>query len=246
MPDLAAHQHRFAVSLADGMPCEAGLSVYRNTIAAAALDALITGYPIVRRILGATAFDAFAHDYAAASPPISPVMATYGAGFGEWLEAQSVGRTLGYLPAVAEIDWMRAESHVAPDAEPIDAAELAQLPTEHWAADAVTLHPATRFAWFTLPAPSIWLAHLDEAAGEIAPEWKAEGILVTRPHGKVIARRIDAATHRVLFGLRLGEPILAAASAAAQLYPDADLAALFGELFVTGALSSLKRKGTRQ
>jgi hypothetical protein len=245
MLELDSYQRRFAVALADGLPREPGLAVYRNTLAAAAVEALAANYPTVRRILGATAFDAFAGDYAAAAPPANPVLAGYGAGFGDWLGRHGIGRTLAYLPSVAQIDWFWTESHIAADADPLDAGELATLPTEDWAAMAVTLHPATRFGYFPLPAPSIWLAHLNATPVEITPNWRAEGVLVTRCDGAVAVRLIDAATHRILSGLRLGEPIAEASGAAVLLYPDADITRAFSEILSSGALSSLKRNGLR-
>ena len=218
-------------------------AVYRNTAIKGAVDALGDNYPTVAMLLGEAMFRALAADHVMAAPPASPALAGYGAGFADWLEVQPICQALPYLSAIAQIDRFRTESHIASEGAALDPAALAAVSADTWSASAVTLHPATRFAWFSVPAPSIWLAHLDAPEGDIAPEWRSEGIVLTRLHGAVTARRITAAEHRILFGLRVGETIGRAAAAAAALYPQADITAAFREILASGALSSLKKKG---
>jgi len=243
MSDLAHFQRDFVAALGAAQPRNPALAVYRNTAIKGAVDALADNYPTVAMILGEATFRALAADHVAASPPSSPVLAGYGAGFPDWLELQPICQALPYLSGVAQIDRFRTESHIASDGAALDPTALAAVSAETWSASAVTLHPATRFAWFSVPAPSIWLAHLDAQEGDIAPEWRPEGIILTRLHGAVTARRIAAADHRILFGLRVGETIGQAATAAATLYPQADITAAFREILASGALSTLKKKG---
>jgi hypothetical protein len=243
MSDLAHFQRDFVAALDAAQPRNPALAVYRNTAIKGAVDALADNYPTVAMILGEAAFRALAADHVMASPPNSPVLAGYGAGFPDWLELQPICQALPYLSGVAQIDRFRTESHIASEGAALDPAALAAISAETWSASAVTLHPATRFAWFSVPAPSIWLAHLGVHEGDIAPEWRSEGIILTRLHGAVTARRIAAADHRILFGLRVGETIGQAATAAAALYPQADITAAFRDILAGGALSTLKKKG---
>lgn len=243
MPDLATYQRRFVDALDGTRPWHPALSVYRNTALKGAIDALADNHPTVSTILGATAFLALAADFVADVPPQSPVLADYGAGFGDWLEAQPIAQVLPYISAVAQIDRLRVESHLAAEADVLDPRALTAISAEHWSASGAVLHPATRFAWFTVPAPSIWLAHIADGDDDIAPEWRAEGVLVTRRFGAVTAYAINAAEHRILFGLRLGETVGQAAAVAATLYPDADISAAFRKILAGGALSSLRNKG---
>lgn len=243
MPDLATYQRQFVETIDGKRHGDPILSVYRNTSVKGAVDALADNYPTVLMIVGESAFAAIAVDFVVDCPPDSPVLAAYGAGFADWLEAQAIGRTLPYLSGVAQIDRLRVESHLAADGDVLDPAQLTAVSAEQWSSSAALLHPATRFGWFTVPAPSIWLAHLDPHAAEIAPEWRAEGALLTRRDGAVTAQRIGAAEHRILFGLRIGETISQAATAAAGLYPQADITGAFRDILSSGALSSLKTKG---
>jgi len=243
MSDLADYQRDFVAALDGGNGAPQLLAVYRNTTVKAAIDALADNYPTIAMILGGEAFVMLATEFVGDFPPESPVLAAYGAGFADWLKAHPFGEALPYISAIAEIDRFQTEAHLAADAPALSPAVIAGLSAETWSASTTVLHPATRVGWFTVPAPSIWLAHLEADAGEIAPAWIAEGVLVTRPDGAVVARRINAAQHRILSGLRIGETIGQAASATAALYPNADITGAFREILVSGAISALKTKG---
>ncbi|MBN8814383.1 MAG: putative DNA-binding domain-containing protein [Sphingomonas sp.] len=243
MPDLATYQRQFVETIDGKRHGDPILGVYRNTSVKGAIDALADNYQTVLMVVGESTFVALAIDFVADCPPDSPVLAAYGAGFADWLEMQGIGRTLPYLSGIAQIDRLRVESHLAADGDVLDPLQLTSVSAEQWSASAAVLHPATRFGWFAVPAPSIWLAHLDPHAAEIAPEWRAEGMLLTRREGAVIGQRIGAAEHRILFGLRIGETISQAATAAAGLYPHADITGAFRDILASCALSSLKTKG---
>ena len=239
MPDLAAFQAAFADKLARPSPVRDGVAVYRNNWLRATIDALGDLYPTVRRLLGEDAFEAVAQDYIPHAPPASPIFSRYGAGFSEFLCDQVWVTDLPYLPDIAAIDRLYLEALLAADAPPLDPAVLAGLGPTDWVTRKLRTHPAMRIGWFTTPAPSIWLAHRTaEDPGELAPEWRAEGILITRPGLTVEAREIERAEHRFLFGLRLGESVGEAAVATARLYPASDVAGLFARTLESGAIAA--------
>ena len=244
MPDLAAFQSRFATDLRDGRPrAPPGLAVYRNNVATAAIGALRSSFETVAMLLGDRAFDKLALDYFRAAPPPSPVLAAYGDGFADHVSRQPWLGELPYLADVARIDRLRCEAHLAADAEPFGFADLDALATDDWTRVRVALHPACRFGWFTTPATSIWLAHVDgEPAGPFEPDWRAEGVLVTRPDGAVITALVGRAEHRLLFGIWAGETVGEAAAAVATAYPHADISAAFARLIAGGALLSPRER----
>jgi hypothetical protein len=243
VPDLATFQLAFAGALSrtsrrGTLERQPGLAVYRNTAAIGLIDALRAAYPVTAEIVGTEAFDALAHDFARAHPPASPVLLHYGAGFAGFLAAQPWTSELPYLAGVAELERLASEAHVAADAEPLRFADLAALGAETWMALRLPLHPATRFAWLRTPAMTIWLAHRDPAGFDsLAPEWRAEGGLFTRPADAVEAVLIDAPAHRLLSGLRLGESVGEAARAVADIYPESDFPELFARLVNRGAFA---------
>ncbi len=243
MPDLATFQLAFAGALArrsrrGALERQPGLAVYRNNVAVGLIDALRAAFPVTAEIVGSDAFDALALDFASAFPPAGPVLLDYGARFADFLAGQPWTSELPYLAGVAELERLASESHIAADAEPLRFADLAALGAERWMALRLPLHPAARFAWLRTPAMTIWLAHRDPAGFDsLAPEWRAEGALFTRPADAVEAILIDAPAHRLLSGLRLGESVGQAARAVADIYPETDFLELFAFLVNRGAFA---------
>jgi hypothetical protein len=243
MPELATFQQDFLHRIDDPAAARQGLAVYRNTSLLGAISAMADNFPTVAQIIGPEAMEAVAAEFVEASPPRSPILAGYGAEFPRWLDTHRLAEELPYLPAIAEIDRLRVESHLAADAPEFGLEDLVRLTTEEWTRCRVVLHPATRIGWFTIPAPSIWIAHLEPDPAEIAPDWRPEGILVARRQGAVSGLVIDGCAHRVLHGLRLGETVGQAALAASRLYPAGNITRAFRKIVASGALTSLKLKG---
>ncbi len=243
MRDLAAFQLAFASAMSgtrtrgslEGQP---GFAVYRNTTPVALIETLRANYPVVAELLGDALFGETAFAFITAHPAISPVLLGYGASFPAFLAAQPWIAELPYLPDVAAIERLRTEAHSATDLPALGLADLAQLGTEDWQALRLRPHPAARIAWLTTPALTIWRAHHETPDFEtLAPDWRAEGVLVTRPDGLLQVLELDAPTHRLIFGLRLGETAGQAAAATAATYPEADLASAFATLVNSGALA---------
>lgn len=227
-PDLLEFQREFAAAV--DRPATGAMAVYRNTVLHGAVEALRANFPVVEQVVGAEMFEAIAVDYATDCPPRRPVLALYGARFADWLDEQSWIENLPYLPDVARVERLAVESLMAADAEPL---RSIAFPLQD---RMVRLHPALRFAWLKTPAMSIWLEHQRPMSAEPKVDWKAEGALFARP-GPFIAHtpRIGPAAHRLLFGIRLGESVGTAKTAASRLYPDEDCAALFSSLLNLGA-----------
>ncbi len=125
---------------------------------------------------------------------------------------------------------------MAADANPIGEAEIADL--LHAGRAGVRLHPSVRFEWLQTPAMTIWLAHQRPVGAEIKPEWKAEGALFARPSAFLLhAPRIGPAAHRMLFGVRIGEPLDVALAAASRLYPSEKCRAVLTSLINLGVFT---------
>ena len=228
LPDLLSMQSAFADAIA--RPATGALAVYRNTVIRGAVEALRANFPVVEQILGDEMFQSVAVDFAATCPPSSPVLATYGQEFADWIGHQGWATDLPYLADVARVERLRVESLFAADAEP-----LAEIHHSAFANLEVRLHPAARFAWLSTPGMSIWLAHQQPIARAIEPDWKAEGALFVRPDPYVMhAPRIGRAAHRLLCGIQLGETLPVSIAAAERLYPDEDAKAVLASLVSLG------------
>ena len=230
--DLAGFQRQFAATI--DQPVGGAMAVYRNTVIHGAVEALAANYPVVFQIVGEEMFEGIAVEFVTAQPPRTPVLALYGEGFAEWIEQQPWTGDLPYLSDVARVERLHVESLAAADAEPLTSLSDASLSTLR-----LKLHPAVRFNWLQTPAMSIWLAHQQAFRSAIEPEWKHEGALFARPSPFLMHKlRIGQPTHRILFGIRLGETVGASLVASARLYPDTDGRALFASLINLGVFAA--------
>ena len=239
MPDLATFQRAFGSTLRrqgrrGALEAQPGFAVYRNTTPDALIAALRANYPVVAEIIGGAAFDEVALDFARRRPPADPVLLGYGAGFADHLAAQPWLPELPYLADVARIERLRSEAHVAADAPVLALADLAGCGDSDWVRLGLDLHPATRFAWSRTPATTIWLAHRRPGGFErLEPQWRPEGVLVTRPGGEVLVAPIDAAAHRMLVALGRGATVAEAAAVAGP-----DPGPIFASLVDSGVFAS--------
>jgi hypothetical protein len=231
---LLEFQRDFAAAI--GAPAEGPMRIYRNTALNGCIDALRDNYPMVARLLGEEMFGAAAAEFAECCPPRRPVVAAYGERFPDWLEEQGWIAEIRYVPHVARIERLFIEALFAADAEPLELAALAG--GGDWQVLNLALHPSTRFDWLTTPAFSIWQSQRDAREGQLEFDWKAEGVLLTRPGLEVQGRQLDRAGHRFLFGIRLGETVGAAAIATKSLYPETDIGSLFTSLVNAGAFAA--------
>ena len=234
MTDLATFQHDFANALmADGQPKppfrSQAFAVYRNTAARGAIEALRAIYSTVNELLGDDGFTQAALEYRTERPPVGPVLSDYGSGFPEFLGRQPWTCELPYLADVALLDWLWLETFLARDFD--------GLPGSYGGQSRIMLHPAARFAWLTTPALTIWQAHRNpDGFDELAPEWREEGALFTRPGLCVRPEAIDPACHRLL--LTCGAPVRVSecVAAVADAFPRSDVPALLHRCVSIGAL----------
>jgi hypothetical protein len=249
--DLAAFQRAFAASVSTGAPSQfdafPGFAVFRNTSAAAAIDALGCAYSATRAILGETSFRSVALAYFRDEPPRMPVLADYGRDFADWLDMRRDASYPTFLSDVARIDRLQLEAHLAADPEDCSGLNASEISDDAWLKVVAELHPATRFHWFERPAPSIWIALREATPPEdVAPAWKAEGILLTRPAGAVEAFAIDCLEFELLASFADGECVGEAAIAAAHRRPNCDIGARFKRLLQSGAIHQFRPKERKQ
>jgi hypothetical protein len=247
MPDLANFQTAFDKALAgapgalapwasDRDALDAALSVHRNSIAKACVDALAASFPTVEVVTGQAWFDACALAFARAHPPRNAALIGWGEAFPAWLADFEPARDLPYLPAMAALDRLWLQAHVAPDATPADAALFAALSPEQLIAAPVRLHPSLGLAWFDTGLAELWGVMRPPATppDEVEISAAAGGAAILRPGLEVETLPLDAGAYAFLTagrgGARFGEAALAALEAA----PDTDLQTLFAALIGAG------------
>ncbi len=204
-------------------------AVYRNTVARGAVEALRAAYPTVDMLVGDEMFTQVALDYRREKPPTSPVLSDYGKGFAAFLERQPWTCELPYLADVARLDRLWLEAFLARNA--------ASLPPSLTSETRIALHPATRFAWLTSPAMTIWQAHRDPMElTELNPDWIEEGALFTRAGLNVRAELIDAPFHQFLIACAAPALVADVIASVAANCPHADVPDLLRRGVVSGAV----------
>jgi hypothetical protein len=218
----------------------AGLSVYRNTVAKGAIDALVANFPSVARLTGETWLMAIGAEFTRAHPPTDPTLMIYGDLFPDWLATFPPARDMPYLADIARLDRLWTESHLAADAEPLAANALASLSVDALSTAAAVLHPSARFAWFDSNIPTLWRAQRSaEDAGPLTWDARPEGLLLVRPHGAVLDLVTGPGAHAFLGACGAGQSLAIAAADALGAEPTLNLPGLIAELLDIGALAGL-------
>lgn len=201
-----------------------GMTVYRNTIASGAIDALAASFATVQLMTGEEWFRAAAREFTRAHPPLDPALIGYGSDFPSWLADFPPAADTPYLAGVARLDWLWWQSWSAADAALLDAAVLSTLPPESLGNVTLGLHPTLRLASFETGIPSLWLTHQCPLRGEAHPLTPApERILFVRTGPHVQSHLVDAATFAFLEMLQRRGSILAAAEDALLADPECSL-----------------------
>jgi hypothetical protein len=233
--------------LADAPPqiarlvAQPGFAVYRNTVLKGCIDALEANYPTVLRLVGQEWLRAAASVFARAHLPSEPSLLVYGAGFPDFLASFEPARAVLYLADVARVDRWWTEAHVAADDPLLDAAVLASLTADDMRSMALRLHAATRWGWCDeWPIHTLWQRNRDDSdAIDDDIEWRGEGVLLTRPFGAVQVVPLTRGGVALLDAAAAGASIEHSVLAALEADPNADFAALIGQLLQAGALSSI-------
>jgi hypothetical protein len=245
MPALAEFQSEFARALQHpdatlSNQYGVGLAVYQNTVMKGLVDVLRANYPTVEQLVGAEWFASVALRYAREHLPRQPALALYGASFPAFIDAPARAQGLHYLTSVAALDRLWTEAHFAADAPALMAASL-QLAPEQLQALELQWHPATCVAWVPHSAVTIWQHNRPPASPPegLAVDDIEQGLLLTRPHGGVVALAINRAEHDFLQHLRAGLALGEAAMATLQQHPDTDIAATLARVIQAGAFAAL-------
>jgi len=218
----------------------AGLAVYRNTALKGCVDALRSLYPAVHRLTGDAWMEAAALDFVRADPPAGGELQHYGERFPAFLDRALAGGDLPWLSAVARLDRLWSESHVAADAPVLGLRALMRIDADRLAAAQLAPHPAARWQWCAeWPAFSLWQAARGGAADPNPPHWNGQGALLCRPEGAVLALEIGASDAALLDACAAGQPLGAALDGVHARFPCFDPGASLGRLLQHGAFATL-------
>jgi hypothetical protein len=139
-------------------------NVYRNNVAVSLTEALMTGFPVIHKLVGDAFFRAMAGVFLRAHPPRSAVLSGYGADLPEFLETFPPVAHLPYLADVARLELALRRSYHAADHTPLAPARFAALPPETLMETRFALAPSLILMRAAHPAHDIWRANTDPDA----------------------------------------------------------------------------------
>ena len=250
-------QGAFAEALLTGEPmCPPGLTtwtgsapekrfaVYRNNVVVSLIGALADSFPVTRELVGEQFFRAMARQFVRAAPPRSPVLALYGSGFAEFIEAFPAAAGVPYLADMARIERLRVLAWHAADADALTAEKIGRLlaDTEALPQTRFTLHPSLRVLHSRHAVVSLWAAHQSESAAMVLTEvdpTQAEAALVLRNGLEVEISAVPEGAAIFISLLQKGIAFGDSAEQALSANAEFDLAGTLGMLIRGGALASV-------
>lgn len=153
-----------------------GLKAHANTVTHARIVALEETFPLTRRHLGDTAFNAIARDFVEMKTARASNANRIGLGFPDCLSDPATRE-------LAQIEWAWLESYHAAEATPLALGDLAALDEAALLALAIAPHPSARIVAVSAPIASA----LQELAGQ-----QPAAMLSVRPDAEVLLLALDA------------------------------------------------------
>ncbi|SFL22704.1 DNA-binding domain-containing protein [Shimia haliotis] len=210
--------------------------VYRNNVAVSLTEALSQGFPTIAKLIGEENFNAVAGIFLRQSPPASPLMMHYGAGFPEFLEGFAPLQHLGYLADVARLELALRRSYHAADATPIAPDALGEIDPMQLGNVVMTFAPAVELLHSPWPLHAIWAYNMQ---GGPKPQAVAQDVLITRAEFDPMPYALPAGGLAAMTALTAGNPLGEAAAIGANSAPDFDLGALLALLLQGNAITSI-------
>ena len=221
---------------AKGGPAGRRFDVYRNNVAVSLTEALETGFPVLRKLLGEENFKGVTGIYLRQSPPDSPMMMYYGASFPDFLRTFQPLQHIGYLGDVAELEMAQRRSYHAADAEAAGGDILARVPPEQLENLRLDLAPSVQIIRSPWPIYDIWRFNMVEGAPK--PRAEAQDVLVTRPEFDPELHLLPTGGGTFVAALHAGETLGQAAAAASADTADFDLGACLALLLTGQAITT--------
>ena len=213
--------------------------VYRNNVAVSLTEALAAGFPATVKLLGETNFKSVAGVFLRQSPPATPLMMHYGAGFPEFLAGFPPLAHLGYLGDVAALELALRRSYHAADAAPMAPDNLAAIPPDAMPDVTFTFAPAVELIRSPWHVHAIWAFNMDDGP---KPEAIAQDVLVLRPAFDPEPHPLPPGAYEALSALMNGQPLGTAADRGTAAHGAFDLGALLAQLLAGNALTGSPAK----
>ncbi len=218
----------------DGAQASKRFDVYRNNVAVSLIEALITAFPVIYKLVGDRFFRAMAGVYLRKHPPSSPLMMYYGDKMPQFLRRFEPAKSLSFLSDMARVELAMRHSYHAADATPIDGQALAELTPEKLMGTKFGFASATYVLPSYYPTYSIYHANTEDGAPKAV--MRPEAMLIARPQFDPKQTLITPATAIFITSLMAGNALGVAMTAAGR---DLGLGATLGLLLGQNCITTL-------
>lgn len=197
----------FAKAITETKPCipndvinkGSRFNVYRNNYIVGLVGNLDAKFPVTKRLVGQEYFEALAKAFIAEWPPASPILASYGDSFADFVENFPPLSSLPYLSDVARIEWARIQAlnvihHPVAIVTDSTSLELAlEMP--------VRLATSATLIRSGYPVNTIWERNQTELVTPIS-QWEPEVVVVWGRDGYTHQKVIPADVSFILTGMK--------------------------------------------
>jgi hypothetical protein len=224
-------------------------AIYRNNVIVSLIDALADTYPVTQELVGEEFFRAMARLFVQGNPPRSRILAFYGKGLADFIEAFTPAAAVPYLADVARLEMLRVSAYHAADAMPLAPETIAGLLEDAAGLPEarITLHPSLGVLSSRHAVVSLWAAHqaadVAAALAAVDPD-NAEAALVLRAGLDVEISRIPDGAAIFIMHLRQDATFGHAAEQALAADDAFDLAATLGMLIRGGTITTMTIPGS--
>jgi len=200
------------------------LAVYKNNVYSRLIDALVSTYPAVQRLVGEDFFRYAAQEFIASQAARSKSLLLFSKSFADFIESFPAASSVPYLADVARLEYIYLLSYHAPDAQPLKQHQF----LEYVAANAgakLALHPSAFLMSSRYPVARIWEANASEEPidGKISINGNQEFLLVIRPQVTVEVRTLTRSAFFALRAISKGLSYADALVEGRQAAPDDDV-----------------------
>jgi hypothetical protein len=212
-PDRAA-----PLVVARGIAPEHALRVYANNARTNFIDALISSYPAIRRLVGADYFLNMARGFHRRHPSLAGDLQPAGMRFAQYLAELHGSDEYRYLGEVARLEWLIQETLLAADHGPLGLAKLRKVAPADYDDLRFHLHPSARLFASEFPCWIIWEANVGSEAEPESIDLGAgpDRVLLVRNNGQLTCHRLSRGEQGFLQSVQAGERFAAAVASGAD------------------------------
>ncbi|HXV23911.1 MAG TPA: DNA-binding domain-containing protein [Alphaproteobacteria bacterium] len=241
-----------AAILGEEAEARSRLQIHGHHILLSLTEALKANFPVVCRVVDPRFFGYMADAFIRAHPPITPCLCEYGAQFPDFVRNFEPVRHLRYLGDLARLEWAVLQARNAPEAAPIAAESLLQVPVTLYPAVILHLDPSLHLIRTLWAVEKIWAAHQGpDSQDQIDLGTTGSRLSIRRRGEKIEVETVSPATFAFLASLRQGRSLANAGTAGLAADPFFDMALalrrlMAEEAFVGFAVPPTRTVGVRQ